>query len=194
MITDLLLLFYVYFKIGLFTIGGGYAMIPLIQQEIVIKYAWITLEEFVDFIAIAESTPGPFAVNTATFVGITHAGLPGAFVAVLGCILPSFIIILIIAKWMRNFSDNKYVKGALYGMMPIVLALILSAVFTLFLSNVFNTDIANFTLKNFDLKALIACAISAFIYYKFKINPILLIVIAAGLGLVFYGLLPMVGL
>lgn len=191
--NSLLTLFFVYFKIGLFTIGGGYAMIPLIQQEIVNTYHWITLEEFTDFIAIAESTPGPFAVNTATFVGMTHGGLLGAVVAVLGCILPSFIIILIIAKWMQNFSDNKFVKAALYGMMPVVLALILSAVFTLFLSNVFGTTVENFSLEFFDWKALVCCAIAAFIYYKFKINPILLIVICAGLGLIFYGLLPMVG-
>ncbi len=189
----LLSLFLVYFKIGLFTIGGGYAMIPLIQQDIVNTYHWITMDEFVDFIAIAESTPGPFAVNTATFVGMKLAGIPGALAAVGGCILPSFIIILIIARWMKNFADNKFVKAGLYGMMPIVVALILSAVFILFLNNVFRTDVTNLTFNNIDYKALFACIISAFIYYKFKINPILLIIISAGLGLVLYGILPMFG-
>lgn len=191
--NSLLTLFFVYFKIGLFTIGGGYAMIPLIQQEIVNGYGWISLKEFTDFIAIAESTPGPFAVNTATFVGMKLAGVAGAAVAVLGCILPSFIIILIIAKWMKNFSDNKYVKAALYGMMPVVLALILSAVFSLFISNIFGTTISDFSFEFFDWKALVCCALAAFIYYKFKINPILLIIISAGFGLIFYGLLPMIG-
>ncbi len=186
--SELLTLFFVYFEIGLFTIGGGYAMIPLIQQEIVNHYHWITLQEFTDFIAIAESTPGPFAVNTATFVGMRVGGLLGAFFAVLGCILPSFIIILIIAKWLKNFQDNKFVKGALYGMMPVVIALILNAVFILFLNNVMNTTLSDFSLAGFDWKALVCCGIAAFIYYKFKIHPILLIVICAGLGLIFYGL------
>ena len=85
-------LFAVYFKIGLFTIGGGYAMIPLIQQEIVNTYHWITMAQFTDFIAVAESTPGPFAVNTSTFVGMKVAGLPGALATILGVTLPSFII------------------------------------------------------------------------------------------------------
>lgn len=192
--NNLLLLFFVYFRIGLFTIGGGYAMIPLIQQSIVDTYHWISLEEFVDFIAIAESTPGPFAVNTATFVGMKLAGLPGAAVAVLGCVLPSFIIILIIAKWMTNFADNKFVKAGLYGMMPIVIALILSAVFTLFLSNIMQTSLTDFTFANIDYKALATFIICMFLYYKFKINPILLILISAGIGIVLYGLLPMVGI
>lgn len=183
----LLTLFAVYFKIGLFTIGGGYAMIPLIQQEIVNLHQWITMQEFTDFIAIAESTPGPFAVNTATFVGMKIAGIPGALAAVGGCILPSFLIILIIARWMKNFSDNKFVKAALYGMMPVVLALILNAVFTLFMGNVLDTSLGAFTLNAVDWKAVACCALAALVYYRFKINPILLILLCAGLGLVFYG-------
>lgn len=194
MITKLFTLFSVFFLIGLFTIGGGYAMIPLIQQQVVQNFGWISMEKFVDFIAIAESTPGPFAVNIATFIGMEMDGLIGAAVGVLGCILPSFIIILIIAKYLRNFQDNKFVKAALYGMMPIVVALIASAVFSLFLSNIFNTTVQDFTFSNFDWKALVAFAIAAFIYYKFKINPILLIIISAGLGILLYGLLPMIGI
>ncbi len=194
MITKLVTLFGVFFLIGLFTIGGGYAMIPLIQQQVVQNFGWISMEKFVDFLAIAESTPGPFAVNIATFIGMDMDGLIGAAVGVLGCILPSFIIILIIAKYLRNFSDNKFVKAALYGMMPIVVALIASAVFTLFLSNVLHTSVQDFTFSNFDWKALVAFVIAVFIYYKFKINPILLIVISAGLGIILYGLLPMIGI
>lgn len=169
-------------------------MIPLIEQEIVNNHHWITLGDFTNFIAIAESTPGPFAVNTATFVGMKLAGLTGAAVAVLGCILPSFIIILIIAKWMKDFSDNKYVKAALYGMMPIVIALILNAVFSLFLSNIANTSLENFSLANFDYKALVCFILSGILYFKFKVNPILLIVISAFFGIILYGLLPMVGI
>ena len=187
-------LFAVYFKIGLFTIGVGYAMIPLIQQEIVNTYHWITMAQFTDFIAVAESTPGPFAVNTSTFVGMKVAGLPGALATILGVTLPSFIIILVIAKWMKNFADNKYVKAALYGMMPVVVALILSAVFTLFVSNVLDTSLSSFSLDAIDWKAVVCCGLAAFLYYRFKLNPIFLIVLCAGLGIVFYGLLPMWGL
>jgi chromate transporter len=187
-------LFAVYFKIGLFTIGGGYAMIPLIQQEIVNNYHWINMQQFTDFIAVAESTPGPFAVNTSTFVGMKVAGIPGALATILGVTLPSFIIILLIARWMKDFADNKYVKAALYGMMPVVIALILSAVFTLFISNVLDTSLTDFSLAHIDWKAVVCCALAAFSYYKFKLHPILLICICAGFGLIFYGLLPMWGL
>ncbi len=187
-------LFVTYFKIGLFTIGGGYAMIPLIQQEIVQNHQWISMTQFTDFIAIAESTPGPFAVNTATFVGMKMDGMLGAFIAILAVTLPSFIIILVIAKWLKHFSDNKFVKSALYGMMPVVLSLILSAVFMLFLNNVMNTSLTDFSLTHIDWKAVVCCAIAATVYYKGKIGPIPLILVCAGLGLIFYGVLPMAGI
>ena len=92
------LLFYNFFKIGLFTIGGGYAMIPMIT-EVVVEHGWLDVETVVDFIAVAESTPGPFAINIATFVGNHMGGLPGGILATLGVVLPSFLIILLIAKW-----------------------------------------------------------------------------------------------
>ncbi|MEG2814155.1 MAG: chromate transporter, partial [Oscillospiraceae bacterium] len=129
-------LFYQFFKIGLFTIGGGYAMIPLIQ-DIVISENWISSNELVNFIAIAESTPGPFAVNIATFVGMNTVGLLGAFLATLGVITPGFIIILVIAKYFHTFKDNKFVKASLIGLRPIVIGLILSAGFSIALSNLF---------------------------------------------------------
>lgn len=195
MMATLWSLFSTYFKIGLFTIGGGYAMIPLIKQEIVEKFGWITMREFTDLIAVAESTPGPFAVNTSTFVGMKAAGIPGAVATLLGVTLPSFIIILIIAKFMKNFASNKYVRAALYGMTPVVIALILSAVVTLFVENVMGTSFgANFTLDFVDWKAVICCALSAFCYYRFKLNPIYLILLSAAFGLVLYGLFPMWGI
>ena len=112
-------LFITFFQIGLFTIGGGYAMIPMIEEEVV-RQGWLTHTQLVDFIAVAESTPGPFAVNTATYVGITTGmraggnlfwGLLGSFLATLGVVLPSFLIILIIAKFFASFQDNRFVKG-----------------------------------------------------------------------------------
>lgn len=129
-------LFITFFKIGLFTIGGGYAMIPLIQQE-VLGNGWLTMTEFVNFLAVAESTPGSFAVNIATFIGMELGGLLGAIVTTTAVVLPSLIIIVLIAKLFTGFQDNKWVKGALYGIRPVVIALIASAVVTLMLKGLF---------------------------------------------------------
>lgn len=180
-------LFITYFKIGLFTIGGGYAMIPLIQKEVVLNHQWMTMTELTDFIAVAESTPGPFAINTATFIGTKVAGIPGAALATFSVVLPSFIIILLIARWFVNFQDNVWVKGALYGMTPVVVGLISSAVFLLFSSNFTLPDMPDLTL---DLKAVLTAVICGFLYFKLKIHPIKLILIAAALGMLLYGCIP----
>lgn len=138
-------LFITFFQIGLFTIGGGYAMIPMIEEEVV-RQGWLTHTQLVDFIAVAESTPGPFAVNTATYVGITTGmraggnlfwGLLGSFLATLGVVLPSFLIILIIAKFFASFQDNRFVKGALYGIHPAVVGLIAAAALSLANGNLY---------------------------------------------------------
>ena len=118
-------LFYIFFLIGLFTFGGGYAMIPMIQEQVVGK-GWMSEAQLTDFIAISETTPGPFAINISTFVGSQTGGILGALCATLGVILPSFIIILIVSLIMSKFLNNRFVKGALNGVKPIVLALILS--------------------------------------------------------------------
>ncbi len=122
----LLELFGTFFYIGLFTIGGGYAMIPMIQ-DLVVGKGWLLLEELVDFIAVSEATPGPFAVNIATFVG-NHLGGPAAgLAATLGVILPSFIIILLVARVYDAFKENVYVQRVLYGLRPAVVGLIAAA-------------------------------------------------------------------
>lgn len=105
-------LFLTFFKIGLFTIGGGYAMLPLIQADVQAK-GWMTAEELVNFIAVSESTPGPFAVNVSTYVGAELAGLPGAFCATLGVVLPSFLIILLVARFYAAFRSSAIVSGAM---------------------------------------------------------------------------------
>ncbi len=125
-------LFATFFKIGAFTFGGGYAMVPLIQREIAENKGWITEDDILDIIAIAESTPGPIAINSATFVGLKVAGLWGAVAATFGVVLPSFVIISIIATVLRQFSDYKAVKYAFMGIRAGVLALILKAVFTMY--------------------------------------------------------------
>ncbi len=126
------LLFSTFFKIGAFTFGGGYAMIPLIQREIAEKRKWITEDDILDIIAIAESTPGPIAVNSATFVGYKVAGFWGAFFSTLGVVLPSFVIITVIAYLLRNFNDYKGVKYAFFGIRAGVLALIIKGLLSMY--------------------------------------------------------------
>ena len=120
-----------FFKIGLFTIGGGYAMLPLIQTEVVEKQKWIEKEEFLDLVAIAQSAPGVFAVNISIFVGYKLKGIRGSLVTTLGAVLPSFLIILAIAMFFHTFSDNVYVERAFKGIRPAVVALIAVPTFTL---------------------------------------------------------------
>ena len=120
-----LTLFIEFFKVGLFSFGGGFGMIPLIQDA-VIRHNWMSEDAFYNFIGVCESTPGPIAVNMATYVGSTQAGLPGGIVATLGVITPSFFIILLIAAVIKNLTKNTYVQGFLYGIKPVILALILA--------------------------------------------------------------------
>ena len=183
----LLELFWVFFRIGLFTFGGGYAMIPMIQDLVVDEYGWVGAEEIMNFIAISESTPGPFAINMATFVGTSQYGLLGAIVATIAVILPSFIIILIIAKLFANFSNNKFVKAALGGIRPVVIGLISVVGITL----VYTHALPNGILDNVvvEWRYLVLVAICLAIKFKFKkLSPIYLVLISAGLGLLLYSI------
>ena len=117
-------IFKTFFKIGAFTIGGGYAMIPIIQKEVVDNKKWLKNDEFLDSLAVTNSLPGPLAINSATFVGYRTAGVPGAIVAALGATMPSFIIILIIAVFFSNFSENALLANIFAGIRPAVVALI----------------------------------------------------------------------
>ncbi len=125
-------LFYTFFKIGLFTFGGGYAMLPLIEKETVETNKWITSEDILDIVAIAESTPGPIAINTATFIGYRVGGVFGAFLATFGTVLPSFTIILIISGLLRKFSDLKPVRYAFFGIRAGVLALLIKSLLSMY--------------------------------------------------------------
>jgi len=189
----LLELFYVFFFIGLFTIGGGYAMIPMIKDEVVAR-GWMTMEELLNFFAIAESTPGPFAVNTATMVGFSQAGIVGAIVATLSVVLPSFIIILIIAKYITNFLKYKQVKWALDGVKPIVVGLIVGVVLNLIVNDVLGLttvlDLFNKSLviETVDYMSLIIMIAMFLLKMKFKkLSPIFMIIISAVLGIIIYG-------
>ena len=120
----LLQLFWAFFKIGAFTFGSGYAMIPMIEKEVVDRRKWFNKDEFYDQFALASSAPGPFALNTAVFVGYKIKGWWGSLAAVLGAVIPSFVIILVIAIYLTEFSDNRYVVAAFKGIRPAVIALI----------------------------------------------------------------------
>lgn len=123
--------FSIFFKIGAFTIGGGYAMVPLIEEEIVAKREWITKEDFIDLLAISQSTPGVFAVNIAIFIGYKLWGMKGSIITTLGTILPSFLIILSIALFFHNFKDNAIVERIFKGIRPAVVALIAVPTFSM---------------------------------------------------------------
>lgn len=121
-------LFVVFFRVGLFTIGGGYAMLPMLRKECVEKYGWATDDEMLDYFAIGQSTPGIIAVNTSTFIGYKKAGIIGALFSTIGMVTPSWIIIISIARLFEEFQDNIYVQNAFLGIRVVVVVLILNAV------------------------------------------------------------------
>ena len=131
--SEILTLFLSFFKIGLVTFGGGYAMIPLIKEE-VLSHGWLTSAELIDFIGISESTPGPFAVNIATFIGFSKAGIAGAAAATFGVVLPSLVIILIIAKFLSGYQEDRRVKAFMSGLRPAVIGSLFASAALLFVS------------------------------------------------------------
>ena len=185
-------LFLAFLKIGIVSFGGGYGMISLIR-ETVVSYGWLTEEQLLNFIAVSESTPGPIAVNMATFIGSSQAGILGAFIATLGIVLPSFIIILIVARVAKNLLKYAGVKATLGGIRPAIIGLIFATFVTMFLSSIFGikTVDSSFT---FDWKGLIIFSlmgIVTLIHWKVRkksISPIMLILLAAVLGVLMYWL------
>lgn len=188
-------LFLAFLKIGAFTFGGGYAMIALVR-ETVLSNGWLTESEVIDFIAVAESTPGPIAVNMATFVGSSQAGILGSLCTTLGIVLPSFVIILLIAAVIKNFLKFKGVQAFLGGVRPCVVALILSTSLTMGLNVLLGfTNVNNFNGKlkiNWIGILILAIIIAIALVYKHfkgkKPSAIIMIVIAAVLGMILYGL------
>lgn len=175
-------LFLTFFKIGLFTFGGGYAMLPFIQ-EAVIQNGWLSEQDIVNFIAVSESTPGPFAVNISTYVGSEMGGIFGSFCATLGVVLPSFIVILIVSKIYDAFKTNKIVAGCMTGLRPAVVGLIGAAVLDVFFTVFLPTgwDFSPSAYYTIGVSALIF--ILAFFLQKKKLHPIYLILISAALGI-----------
>ena len=185
-------LFYVFFLIGLFTFGGGYAMIPMIQDQVVGR-GWLSDTQLTNFIAISETTPGPFAINISTFIGSRMGGIVGAVCSTVGVILPSLIIIMIIALILSKFLNNRYVKGALNGVKPVVVALISATAIVFLVKMVLFQGNALFSQQlSFDRAAvtLLFILASFVIIYKINkkksLNPILLLLLSASLGIVLF--------
>lgn len=197
-----LLLFLTFLKIGAVSFGGGYGMIALIRES-VLANGWMTESELLNFIAVAESTPGPIAVNIATFIGSSQAGIAGAFLATLGVILPSFVIILIIAALIKNLLKFAGVKAALGGMRPAIVGMILATAFTMLMSVMFGMSVAGDALSLDGRSALILGALAAaYVIYRDvcpkpraplfsgaeakTLSPVAIIIISGLMGMVLY--------
>ena len=184
-------LFLIFLKIGIVSFGGGYGMISLIRDDCLAN-GWLTESELLNFIAVAESTPGPIAVNMATFVGSSQGGFFGALIATLGVVLPSFIIISLIASVLTHFLKYKGVKAILSGIKPTIVALIVGTAITMYLKVVFGFSAIGHVVS-FDLKAFLIFIIIAILPVAYKrlrrkaLSPIVLIIASGVLGMLFYG-------
>ncbi|MBQ7107825.1 MAG: chromate transporter [Clostridia bacterium] len=183
--TELILkcleLFATFFKIGLFTFGGGYAMLPM-MQEAVLEKNWASEAELINFIAVSESTPGSFAVNMSTYIGTEQAGFLGAFFATLGVVLPSFIIILIVARCYAKFQSSKIVKGCMSGLKPCVVGLIGAAVINIAATVLFPNGISYSAFSGANIYiSFVIFALMAVLAFK-KVHPILIICMSAVIG------------
>lgn len=190
--TMYLELLWSFFQIGLFSVGGGYAAMPLIQAQVVDKYGWLTLSEFADIITISQMTPGPVAINSATFVGMRILGLPGAIVATLGCILPSCIIVTTLAYFYFKYRNVSVVQGILGGLRPAVVALIASAGLTILMLVVFggsSTGIFDFPLDQIDWIAVVLFGAALILLRTTKLDPMIIMGGAGVIGMAAYPLL-----
>ncbi len=191
--SEYLILGWIFFKIGLFSIGGGYAMLPLINSELV-GYGLMTHLEVADIVAVSQMTPGTFAINAATFAGVKTTGLFGGIVATVAVVLPSLIITTLLAKYFFKFEDNIIVKRAMWGLRPVVTGLIASAAAIMALpallgiKSVSELHFASL-LSGTDVPSVIIAAISAVAIIKYKRSPILIILIAGIVGVLLFGVL-----
>ena len=186
----LLQLFFSFFQVGLFSVGGGYAAIPLIQAQIVDGRQLMSLEEYTDLITIAEMTPGSIAINSATFVGTRLAGPWGAVVCTLGCILPSFIICMILAYVYYKYRQMSGVQTVLSALRPAVVALIGAAGTSILLLAIFQADKSSIALGDFRWIEAALFAGSLFLLRKYKVNSIAIIFGTGIVGTILYSILP----
>ena len=175
-------LFLSFLQVGLFSIGGGYAAMPLIQSEVVYGHGWLTMSEFTDLITIAEMTPGPIAVNSATFVGIRIAGVPGAIIATFGCILPSCFIVSLLAFIYYKYKNVSTLQSVLASLRPAVVALIAAAGFSILKNVAFNGGAIQ--ADNLNWIGLVLFAAAFFVLRQFTWNPVLVMSLCGVGGLV----------
>ena len=179
-------LFWSFFQIGLFSFGGGYAALPLIQDQVVTGHHWLTMKEFADVITISQMTPGPIAINSASFVGVKVGGVLGAMVATLGCVLPSLIIVLCLAYFYYRYRNLSTVQGVLNGLRPAVVAMIAAAGFALVELAIWTTGKFSFNISTIDVAAVILFIVGLVILRKWKVNAILIMAGAGIIGGIYY--------
>ena len=179
-------LFWSFFQIGLFSIGGGYAAMPLIQNQVVDLHPWLTMTQFADIMTIAEMTPGPIAINSATFVGIQVAGLPGAIIATLGCVLPSCVIVLTLAYIYYRFRGLNIVQGILAGLRPAVIAMIASAGISLLILAVYGQRTLPADLTSVDIIAVVIFLAGFVTLRRWKLNPLWVMAGCGAAGVLLY--------
>lgn len=179
-------LFSSFFQIGLMSIGGGYAAMSLIEQQVVTLNHWLSMQQFADIMTIAEMTPGPIAINAATFTGMQIAGLPGAVIATAGCIFPSCIIVTAMAWLYRRYRSLHAVQSVLSGLRPAVIAMIGSAALSLLFMALFNQRTLPHDLSSFDLinACLLVCAL--FLLRKKHLSPIRTMLLCGAAGMILH--------
>lgn len=179
-------LFIRFFQIGLFSIGGGYAIIPLIQEQVVNQFGWLTLQEYTDIITISQMTPGPLVVNTASFVGIRIAGFLGAVAATVGSILSGFIISIFLYNFFKKHQNIESISNVLKALRSSSVGLIASAASTILLLAFFGETTLNVQGAKLNLAAVIVFITALFLLRKYKLNPILIIILSGVVGVFLY--------
>ena len=185
----LIKLFFAFMQVGLFSVGGGYAAIPLIQEQIVNIHKLMTLEEFSDLITVAEMTPGPISINSATFVGMRIAGIPGVLLCTLGCIIPSFCICLILAHFYYKYRSVSGVQIVLGSLRPAVVSLIASAGASILMLGLFQAELGDIVFSNLRIVELVIFVAALVILRKYKVSAIAIILGSGVVGTVVYTLL-----
>lgn len=182
-------LFLSFLQIGCFSFGGGYAAMPLIQEQVVLQHSWLTMDSFSNLVTIAEMTPGPIAVNAATFVGTQIAGIPGAIIATLGCILPSCIFVTGLAYIYTKYRNLSILQGTLSSLRPAVVAMIAKAGVSILVSAFFIDGAISFAPENISFRMVLYFAAALVMLRKFKMNPILVMVLCGLFETVAYAVL-----
>ncbi len=185
----LLEIFISFFQIGLFSIGGGYAALPLIENQVLEVHQWLTLEEFADLLTISQMTPGPIALNASTFVGTKVAGLPGAIIATIGCVTPSCIIVLLLSYFYFKYKNLSTIQGILKGLRPAVVSLIASAGLSILLLAVFKTEVTtilNININDLNYLSIILVVLGVFVLRKYKLDPIKVMIATGIIGVIAY--------